>query len=311
MATPDYLSNPYTEEGASGTERKQGYTLDLTEDAVQCQLPLELSFSKEETEDITTEVQQMLGKQAISQVPREHGGQRLPLSIVHSPQEGRWQKACHQPKEVEFICDTRTLQNGYAEGCPKTGRLDDNSRPKGCVLYDTNSTQSQTLAQIQVEGGHLPIQLPPIWSVVSTLGLYQDLEASSDHPQDITADQESRVMMDRSDWRLCQQIFNKINCLTGPLEVDLFASYLTHQLASYVSWRPDVPRGNGDRCIHPELDRAQGLCQPSMEPDREDNNTGQKPESTLGPGDASVEIASLVPLTTADGSRTVSPSPWT
>ena len=70
------------------------------------------------------------------------------------------------------------------------------------------------------------------------------------------------------------------------LDVDLFASSLIHQLASYVS----DSKGNGDRYIHPELGRAQGLCQPSMEPDRENNKTGQKPESTPGPGDASFSL---------------------
>ena len=38
---------------------------------------------------------------------------------------------------------------------------------------------------------------------------------------------------------LCPQIFRKICSLTGPLQVDLFASRLTHQLQQYASWRPD------------------------------------------------------------------------
>ena len=57
--------------------------------------------------------------------------------------------------------------------------------------------------------------------------------------RNITADQESRVMKDRSDWMLCPEIFSKINQATGPLDVDLFASRLTYQLPDYVSWRPD------------------------------------------------------------------------
>ena len=42
--------------------------------------------------------------------------------------------------------------------------------------------------------------------------------------RNITADEESRVMKDRSDWMLCP---------------DLFASRLIHQLRDFVSWRPD------------------------------------------------------------------------
>ena len=54
-----------------------------------------------------------------------------------------------------------------------------------------------------------------------------------------TADKESRVMLDRSNWMLCPRIFSKVNHKTGPLQVDLFTSRLTHQLKNYVSWRPD------------------------------------------------------------------------
>ena len=57
--------------------------------------------------------------------------------------------------------------------------------------------------------------------------------------RNITADEESRVMKDRSDWMLCPRVFNKINQVMGPLQVDLFASRLTHQLQDFVSWRPD------------------------------------------------------------------------
>ena len=51
------------------------------------------------------------------------------------------------------------------------------------------------------------------------------------------ADDESRVMKDRSDWMLCPTIFHQINQRLGPLEMDLFASRLTHQLPTYVQTR--------------------------------------------------------------------------
>ena len=53
------------------------------------------------------------------------------------------------------------------------------------------------------------------------------------------ANDESRVMKDRCDWKLCPRIFHLIDKRLGPLELDLFASRLTHQLPRYVSWRPD------------------------------------------------------------------------
>ena len=46
-------------------------------------------------------------------------------------------------------------------------------------------------------------------------------------------------MKDRSDWMLCLEVFQTINHKLGPLEADLFASRLSTQLPSFVSWRPD------------------------------------------------------------------------
>ena len=53
------------------------------------------------------------------------------------------------------------------------------------------------------------------------------------------ADQESREMKDRSDWKLDRETFLKIIKRYGPREVDLFASRLIHQCPRYFSWRPD------------------------------------------------------------------------
>ena len=53
------------------------------------------------------------------------------------------------------------------------------------------------------------------------------------------ADEESRIMKDRSDWMLCRETFKRIQTQFGPLDIDLFASRLTKQLPTSVSWRPD------------------------------------------------------------------------
>ena len=53
------------------------------------------------------------------------------------------------------------------------------------------------------------------------------------------ADTESRVMIDRSDWKLNPAIFRRINQVMGPVQIDLFASRLTTQCQRYFSWRPD------------------------------------------------------------------------
>ncbi len=50
--------------------------------------------------------------------------------------------------------------------------------------------------------------------------------------QNTIADEESRVMKDRTDWMLCPQVFHQINQRVGPPEVDLFATRLTTQRTS-------------------------------------------------------------------------------
>ena len=49
------------------------------------------------------------------------------------------------------------------------------------------------------------------------------------------ADAESRTMRDRMDWKLNPVIFQRIEQLLGPIEVDLFASRITRQCPAYYS----------------------------------------------------------------------------
>ena len=72
--------------------------------------------------------------------------------------------------------------------------------------------------------------------------LDRDIMLSAQHIAGVlntTADQESRVERDRSDWMLSPGVFKKVSQILGPLEVDLFSSRLTHQLLQFFSWRPD------------------------------------------------------------------------
>ena len=73
------------------------------------------------------------------------------------------------------------------------------------------------------------------------------------------ADEESCTVQDRCDWMLNPHVFQKIQKMMGPLEVDLFASrlILTLQLESR-------PGSHGDRCIHAGLVSTTTVCQSSM-----------------------------------------------
>ena len=70
-------------------------------------------------------------------------------------------------------------------------------------------------------------------------------------------------MKDRSDWMLCPEIFNKINTILRPLQVDLFASKLTHQVQGYVCRRPDPEAMATDAFILDWM-QFQGYANPPM-----------------------------------------------
>ena len=53
------------------------------------------------------------------------------------------------------------------------------------------------------------------------------------------ADQESRKKIDSSEWMLDPQVFRRVMKQVGTCQVDLFASRLSKQLDSYMSWKPD------------------------------------------------------------------------
>ena len=54
------------------------------------------------------------------------------------------------------------------------------------------------------------------------------------------ADKASREMKNwSSEWILNKPIFQKMKQTLGPVDVDLFATRLCHQIPKYISWQPD------------------------------------------------------------------------
>ena len=51
------------------------------------------------------------------------------------------------------------------------------------------------------------------------------------------ADKESRQIRDSSEWKLNSNIFMKLCQVRRTLEMDLFASRVSHQLLQYISWK--------------------------------------------------------------------------
>ena len=57
--------------------------------------------------------------------------------------------------------------------------------------------------------------------------------------ENVDADEESRNFNDKTEWKLCSEVFKSISDILGKPHIDLFASRLNCQLNRYVSWRPD------------------------------------------------------------------------
>ena len=77
--------------------------------------------------------------------------------------------------------------------------------------------------------------------------------------QNLQADQGSCTIVDHSDWKFKPEIFQYIQRLWGPPEIDLFASRLSYQIPRYASWRPDQ-RGRSSGFIYPRLVSSEGIC---------------------------------------------------
>ena len=108
------------------------------------------------------------------------------------------------------------------------------------VLLQMDNTTA--VAYINNLGGTVSPQLTTLAKTLWMWALQRDITLTAQHipgVSNIVADTESRTVRDRTDWKLSPEIFSQINQIFGPLEVDLFASRLTHQLPRYFSWRPD------------------------------------------------------------------------
>lgn len=99
-------------------------------------------------------------------------------------------------------------------------------------------------------------------------------------------------MRDRTDWKLCPEVFQMINSQLGPLQVDLFASRLSNQLPQYVSWRPD-PGAMACDAFSLDWSQVKGYANPPW------NQQSPSPESSTNTSYPPVESATVVPSTPA------------
>jgi hypothetical protein len=75
----------------------------------------------------------------------------------------------------------------------------------------------------------------------------------------VDAERESRVFVDNNNWKLAPLAFKDLNCVWGPLDIDLFASRLSTELPRFVSWRSEAESCNA--CAQ-DWSRFQGYAFP-------------------------------------------------
>ena len=75
----------------------------------------------------------------------------------------------YQPQSTESTCGGGALQGGgfpYGEGPSREQRLDDKDRYEGCPLFSANTSNSSEASPVPMDGDHLPVLLPAVWTVV-------------------------------------------------------------------------------------------------------------------------------------------------
>ena len=101
---------------------------------------------------------------------------RVLLKPIPGTQKRRRAETSDKSQALKPVPPGRTLQDGrdtYPKGHCKARRLARESRPEGCLLHHPNPPIPQGVSKVQISGHTIPVQLPPIWPLLGTLGLYQ------------------------------------------------------------------------------------------------------------------------------------------
>uniref|UniRef100_A0A1X7TD04 Reverse transcriptase RNase H-like domain-containing protein n=1 Tax=Amphimedon queenslandica TaxID=400682 RepID=A0A1X7TD04_AMPQE len=110
---------------------------------------------------------------------------------------------------------------------------------KSVLLLLDNQT---AVAYVNNLGGTVSAQATKLARKLWMWCLQRDILLTAQHlpgKENVIADRESRVMKDRSKWMLNPVIFHEIQRHFPCLEINLFATRLSHQLPHFFSWRPD------------------------------------------------------------------------
>ena len=100
----------------------------------------------------------------------------LLLQHVYGAQERWWSETSYQPKKAKQPCEVRALQNGepsHSEIPSSEGRLDEEGRPEGCLLYGTSSTTIPPSPPLQSECRVIPVSMSPLRAMHCSEGVHK------------------------------------------------------------------------------------------------------------------------------------------
>ena len=107
------------------------------------------------------------------------------------------------------------------------------------ILVKTDNTTC--VAYINHQGGTTSVSLSRNAEKLWNLCLKRKIILQAKHIlgiQNTLADQASRLKHDRADWKLDPNIFQQLNKLWGPFQIDLFANRTNNQLLRFI---PEYP----------------------------------------------------------------------
>ena len=124
------------------------------------------------------------------------------------------------------------------------------------ILLRMDNMSAVSYMYVNKPGGTISQNLTVISKNLWLWCLQRDISLIVEHlpgVQNAIADEESRVVKDRTHWKLNPEVFRRINRL-GPLAVDLFASRLTTQLPQLKA----RSRGRNPECVRPTVGQTRG-----------------------------------------------------
>ena len=157
----------------------QGHALELISTPTQGGTPREYQLSQLLDNKLATEILTLLEKKAISKIPPPLGRGFLSRMFVVPKKDGNVRPIIDLRDLNKFMIQEHFKMEGiYLIKDLLRGRLDGQDRPQGRLLFRSHRPSPPPPPSIPTPRCDISIQLPSLWSSISTLSVYQDIETN-------------------------------------------------------------------------------------------------------------------------------------